>query len=120
MTHISTDQLDATKALTYRLREWGCDNPDERAAQFIGDLVARGWQMAANVRPIRRPPTKAEECRTHAGEWADFCRGCVSDRKARRDAEAAPTEAWTPERIRKQLASTNQPDQIGQNHDGDE
>jgi hypothetical protein len=53
------------------------------------------WWRAANVehpdRTIRRPPMKSEECRTHPGEYRDFCRCCVSDRKAARDeAENGP------------------------------
>jgi hypothetical protein len=62
------------------------------------------WWRAANVehpdRTIRRPPQKHEECPRHVGEYSDFCRACVSERKAAAD-DAAPTSGrWTPERIR--------------------
>lgn len=30
----------------------------------------------------RGNPKRGEECPTHAGEWADACRGCVADQKA--------------------------------------
>lgn len=96
----SQDQIDATKALAHRLREWNVDQAEDRAAAFIAAMVARGWRMAATERALRRPPMKSEECRTHPGEWRDFCRSCVAERKAARDAAPKPDGQWTPERIR--------------------
>lgn len=35
-----------------------------------------------STKPTFRPPMKAEECRTHAGQWADSCSACAADRLA--------------------------------------
>lgn len=103
----SNDELDAIKALAYRLTEWGVDEPAAKAEQYIDDLVRRGWAMSAHVRPIRRPPMRHEECATHPGEYRDLCRACIADRKAAHDHDTdGPRETWTPERIRQQLHRT--------------
>lgn len=94
------DELDAIKALTYRLTGWGIDGAADKARQYVGDLVARGWAMQANARPLRRPPTASEECPEHIGEWRDFCRACAANRKAATEEAALPDGRWTPERIR--------------------
>ncbi len=76
------------------------------------------WWRAANVehpdRTIRRPPQKHEECAIHVGEWRDFCRACVADRKAAAEDDAAPTSGrWTPERIRADVRAACAPREEG-------
>lgn len=100
---MNNDQLDAIKALTARLREWEVEEPEARAQKFVNDMVARGWRMDAHYRPLRRPPMRSEECGVHPGEFHDFCRACVADRKAVADEVANPGGHWTPERIRESL-----------------
>jgi hypothetical protein len=47
-------------------------------------LEAGAWWKAAATEAghVPRPPRKAEECKTHAGQWANACHGCASDRLA--------------------------------------
>jgi len=106
---MSVDEQDAVKALTHRLIEWGVDGAADKAKLYVHDLVSHGWAMRANVRPIRRPPQRNEECRTHVGEWRDFCRGCVADRKAAAEDAQLPSGRWTPERIRADIATPRSP-----------
>lgn len=74
------DIRHAKEALTWRLREWGCDDPAERAASFIDDLVTKGWRMDANREDRPQPPKAGEEC-PRCGGPREFC-GCQRERRA--------------------------------------
>lgn len=37
------------------------------------------WHTSDAPRSPRRPPTNAEECRAHPGQWRDTCAGCRID-----------------------------------------
>ena len=58
------DVKQAKQALAWRLREWGTEEPDARAASFIDDLVSKGWQMSPERESRPRPPKNGEQCRT--------------------------------------------------------
>lgn len=72
------------------------------------------WWRAANVehpdRTIRRPPMKHEECGTHVGEYRDFCRACVADRKAAADEAAHGPRLTRDEAIAAARAAVRPPD----------
>lgn len=109
------DELDAIKALAHRLTDWGVDGAADKAKLYVSDLVNHGWVMQAHARHLRRPPMKNEECRTHAGEWADFCRCCVADRKAAADLATSGPRLTVEEAkamARDAIRTTPQPAQV--------
>ncbi|WP_028654870.1 hypothetical protein [Nocardioides sp. J54] len=71
----------ACHALAARLRAWGVPDPEVRARDYMAGLHAAGWRwQAPENRPT--PPRRAEECTTHAGQYAARCAGCAADAKA--------------------------------------
>lgn len=57
------DVKQAKQALAWRLGEWGVDEAPSRAAEFIDDLVSRGWQMSPERESRPRPPKPDQQCR---------------------------------------------------------
>lgn len=56
--------------------------PDAKTPAALGVLDGPHWREKLAPAGHRHPPRPAEECRTHAGEWAGSCRGCAADRLA--------------------------------------
>lgn len=75
--------MQAKASLAARLMQWRLPEAHAKAGEFIDDMVRQGWKP--HPKGLRRPPTISEECPVHIGEWRDFCRCCVSDRKAAAD-----------------------------------
>ena len=90
--------MAAKASLAARLISWRLPEAHVKANEFIDDMVRNGWKP--HPKGLRRPPTASEECPKHVGEWQDFCRACVADRKAADQDAALPDGRWTPERIR--------------------
>lgn len=72
---------EATKVLSFRLKEAGSIDHFKQAENFMHDMALAGWVwMPPNNR--HRPAKSGEDCRTHPGEHADICRACAADRLA--------------------------------------
>jgi hypothetical protein len=101
------DVMNAKRALTVRLREWGIgDKASTLAGGFIDDLIEQGWAMEANRETRRRPPKRADECRRHPGEWADACRPCAVEDRAIDAGARSPGGTADASHVRAALTAT--------------
>lgn len=82
------DVKQAKQALAWRLRDWGTDEPDARAASFIDDLVSKGWQMSPDREARPRPPKPDQQCRTCGRSLHEPDRVC--DQPTNRPTPATP------------------------------
>lgn len=77
-------------------------------AKTPGALKVAGqhWRERVSGATVRYPPKRGEDCRKHAGEWPETCRGCASDRLAGTDSTFNPRRTEAPGTV-VQLARAN-------------
>lgn len=56
--------------------------PEAKTPAVLGVLDGPHWREKVAPTAHRQPPRKHEQCRQHAGEWAESCRGCAADQLA--------------------------------------
>lgn len=57
----------------------------------IPNMTGEHWRERVTERQPARPPRREDECKTHAGQWADSCGGCrVGDLPGYGDDEPDP------------------------------
>lgn len=81
------------------------ENPKAESPGALATTGGEHWrERAREGGTVRRPPKKADECRTHPGQWATHCGPCATDKLAADvDEPLAKIPGATPTNAREEL-----------------
>lgn len=85
LTRIRQALGGCSKAHARKQADYVLAKAPERPRNPVAYVLAAISESPPAFREKRGNPKRGQDCPTHAGEWADACRGCAADAKAKKE-----------------------------------